>query len=84
MLASPTDFPHAGSRGFLAGTADPVTIIRRNADGTSLVRIDGTPLRPGSRDASGNKTVGGDELFGTEREAFEAALPKKAKRKGRK
>ena len=85
MLAESIAFPHAGSRGFLAETADPVTIIRRNADGSALVRLDPKPFHARNRDASGNRTVPGSDLFPTEREAFEASMAKTAtrKRKGR-
>lgn len=66
MLATATDFPHAGSRAFVRGTADPVTIIRRNADETVLVRMDPRPGQRASRDASGNRTLALDELAETE------------------
>lgn len=83
MLAQVTQFPHAGSKAFLAGTADPVTIMRRNADGTALVRIDPKPHAPRNRDASGNRTVAFDDLHETERAAFDAAMqaPKRRRRK---
>lgn len=85
MLAQPTQFPHAGSKAFLGGTADPVTIMRRNADGTALVRVDPRPHHPRNRDASGNRTVTLEDLHETERAAFEASTaPKRQRRKGAK
>ena len=81
MLAQPSEFPHAGSKAFIGGTADPVTIMRRNADGTALVRVDPRPHHPRNRDASGNRTVSMADLHETERAAFEAARkPKRRKR----
>ena len=82
MLAEPTEFPHPGSRGFLAKSADPVTIIRRNRDGTALVRIDAKPHHARNRDASGNRTVPANELFGSEEDAARAgtAAPKRKRR----
>lgn len=84
MLAEVTEFPHAGSKAFLGGTADPVTIMRRNADGTALVRVDPRPHHPRNRDASGNRTVEFDELHETERAAFEATMQAAKPRQGRK
>ena len=74
MLAQPSEFPHAGLKAFVGGTADPVTIMRRNADGTALVRVDPRPHHPRNRDASGNRTVPLGDLHETERAAFEAAV----------
>lgn len=82
MLQTPVPFPFAGSKGFIAGTCDPVTVIRRNDDGSCLVRIDPRPHRAANRDASGNRTLAAGELHETEKSAFEATLPK-ARRKGR-
>lgn len=84
MLAQVTDFPHAGSKAFLGGTADPVTIMRRNADGTALVRMDPRPHHPRNRDASGNRTVDLDQLHQTERAAFDAAMASSSGAVGRK
>lgn len=75
MLAVPTEFPQAGSAAFLKGSADPVTIIRRNADRTALVRHDARRGELRSRDASGNTTVPLADLFETEDEAAWATLP---------
>lgn len=84
MLAQPTQFPHAGSKAFLGGTADPVTIMRRNADGTALVRVDPRPHHPRNRDASGNRTVTLADLHETERAAFDAAMQAPKRRRARK
>ena len=69
MLQVPVPFPHAGSRAFVRGTADPVTIIRHNADGTALVRREARPLERRNRDASGNTTLARADLFETPEEA---------------
>ena len=74
--AIPVPFPHAGSTGFIAGTCQPCTVIRRNHDGSCLVRVDPSPQRAANRDASGNRTLEPGELCETEREAFEAGEPK--------
>ena len=83
MLATPTPFPFPGSKGFVLGSCDPVTIIRRNDDGTALVRHDPRPMEIRNRDASGNATLPLAEIFETEREAFDASLatPKKPRRR---
>lgn len=81
MLATSTDFPHAGSQGFCRGTADPVTIIRHNGDGTALVRRDPRAGQLRNRFASGNTTLPLSDLFATEAEAFNATLTKKPARK---
>ena len=83
MLAAPAPFPHAGSRAFVGATAEPVTIIRKNADGTALVRVDPRPTEGRNRDASGNTTVPVDQLYPSECEAAAADLkiPLKGKRK---
>lgn len=69
MLHVPSDFPFTGSRGYLRGTAEPVTILRHNADGTALVRREPRPLERATRDASGNTTVPRADLFETPEEA---------------
>ncbi|WP_375290379.1 hypothetical protein [Qipengyuania sp.] len=71
MLAVPTDFPHPGSRAFVKGTAEPVTIIRHNRDPdrTALVRRDPRARERASRDASGNRTELLANLCATEDEA---------------
>ena len=74
MLQTPVPFPFAGSKGFVAGSCDPCTVIRRNDDGTCLVRIDPRPHRAANRDASGNRTLAAGELHETEKSAFEATL----------
>ncbi|MBB3034024.1 hypothetical protein [Alteriqipengyuania lutimaris] len=88
MLATISEFPHAGSRGYCVGTADPVTIIRHNADGTALVRREPRAHELRNRDASGNTTIALDDLFATEGEAFDASVarkpkPRRTKRKSR-
>jgi len=65
MLAIATQFPHAGSAAFVRGSADPVTILRRNADGTVLVRREPRPFERRNRDASGNTTLSLDDLAET-------------------
>lgn len=81
MLAAfadcPVPFPQAGSRAFLKDSADPVTIIRRNADRSALVRRDPRPGEGRHRDASGNTTVPLADLFATADEAGHAGLPKR-------
>lgn len=76
MLRVPTEFPQAGSAAFLKGSADPVTILRRNADGTALVRVEPRPTEGRNRDASGNTTVALADLYATADEAAWAGLPK--------
>ncbi|MBX7496792.1 hypothetical protein K3172_13075 [Qipengyuania sp. 6B39] len=83
MLQQPADFPHNGSQAFLAGTADPVTIIRRNADGSALVRRDPKPHQRRNRDASGNTTVPFADLHETEAAAM-APATKRRRKKGAK
>lgn len=80
MLSTPAEFPHAGSRAFLATSADPVTIIRRNADGSALVRRDARPFSARNRDASGNTTVPLAELFADADEAARAGLKQRSGR----
>lgn len=85
MLQGPAPFPFAGSKGFVAGTCDPVTVIRRNDDGSCLVRVDARSHRAASRDASGNRTLAAGELCETEREAFELGqAATRGKRRSRK
>jgi hypothetical protein len=66
MLAIPTQFPAAGSLGFLAPKADPVRIMRRNADGTLLLSLDRTG-------ASGTVTAPADDVYETAHDAFAPA-----------
>jgi len=54
------------------GTAEPVTILRVNADGSRMVRRDGTRMNPAGRDASGNRMLPLSDLAATEAEAFDA------------
>lgn len=72
---TPVQFPHAGSQAFIKATAEPVTIIRINADGSAFVRHDPRPGQIPNRDASGNSEIRLGDLFGTEVEAAWAALP---------
>ncbi|GAA3794760.1 hypothetical protein GCM10022600_15220 [Qipengyuania pelagi] len=83
MLSHPADFPHVGSRAFVVGTAEPVTILRANADGSRMVRRDGTRLHPASRDASGNRTLPLSDLAPTEAEAFDTKPKPRRCAKGR-
>ena len=80
MLKCDAPFPFAGCKAFLAGSADPVTVLRRNDNGSALVRMDPRPREALSRDASGNRTVDAADLCKSEKDAFEAALPKKRKK----
>ena len=80
MLHVPTEFPHPGSRAFVRGTADPVTIIRQNADGTTFVRRDPRPLERANRDASGNTTLPRADLFATPEEAALQNTPRPSRR----
>lgn len=80
MLSAPAPFPHPGSRGFLARSADPVTILRRNADGSCLVRRDAGPFAKPNRDASGNTTVPAGEIFEHETDAARAGLAKRKRK----
>lgn len=65
MLAIPTEFPAVGSTGFLSPDAEPVRILRHNADGTVLLRRD----VPG---ATGNVTASAQDVFA---DALAAAAP---------
>lgn len=80
MLNVPVDFPFAGSRAFVRGTAQPVTIIRHNADGTALVRIDPRPLERRNRDSTGNTTLPRTDLFATPEEAALQNTPRVSRR----
>ncbi|WP_370179942.1 hypothetical protein [Alteriqipengyuania sp.] len=79
MLATASPFPFPGSKGFVLGTCDPVTIIRKNDDGTALVRRDPRPHEIRNRDASGNATMPMADIFETESEAFDASMKAKPK-----
>lgn len=87
MLAAFADhvvpFPNAGSAAFVKGSADPVTILRRNADGTVLVRRDPRRFERRNRDASGNATLALADLFETADAAALAALPAREHKKAR-
>lgn len=66
MLRNSATFPHAGSRAFLAPDADPVRILRHNADGTAFVTM--LPVAHDPRrhlDAAANRTVDAKDLFET-------------------
>lgn len=82
MLQTPVPFPFTGSKGFIAGTCDPCTVIRRNDDGSCLVRVDARPHHAANRDASGNRTLEPGQLCETEKQALEAGQTK-PKRKAR-
>lgn len=66
MLQAETKFPHVGSLGFLAKTAEPARIIRSNADGTLLVerrrRLPGGGTVP-LLGASANRTIAASSIF---------------------
>ena len=70
MLKTVTEFPHPGSQAFVRGTAERVTIVRRNADDTCLLRRDPNPGALRNRDASGNTTLPLADLFATEETAM--------------
>lgn len=70
MLAIATEFPQTGSAAFIKGSADPVTIIQRNADGTCVVRLDARPGQLAPRGSTGNRRVHASELCATEDEAM--------------
>lgn len=72
---TPIPFPQVGARAFLKTSAEPVTIIRRNQDGTALVRCDPRPGEGPHRDASGNREEPLADLFPTEAEAAQAGRP---------
>lgn len=79
MLRNSATFPHAGSRAFLAPDADPVRILRHNADGTVFVTM--LPVAHDPRrhlDAAANRTVDAKDLFET---AQLLPLPKAKRRK---
>lgn len=83
MLRNFSDFPHAGSRAFLAPHGDPVRIIRHNADGTTFVAM--LPVAHDPRrhlDAAGNRTVAFADLFETP-DLAAPRLPKRRKRKAK-
>ena len=82
MLPSPSPFPNVGSRGYLRPTGAPVTILRRNADGTVLVRRDPDPVSGTAatdrdlRGSSGNTTVPHTDVC----ESRDAAIERKKRR----
>ena len=63
MLRQPAPFPEVGSAAFLRGTGTPVTIIRRNANGTALVRYDPDRAIDRPAGASANATLPIPDLF---------------------
>ena len=77
MLATAIDFPVAGSRGFIRGSADPVTIVRHNRDGTVLLRRDARSNELRNRDATGNTTLPLTDIAKTEEEASAPLLRKR-------
>ena len=81
--AIPAPFPFPGSTGFVAGTCEPVTVLRRNDDGSYFVRVDAKPHRAPNRDASGNRTLEASQLCETERAAFEAGQLKPKRKAAR-
>ena len=66
MLQHEPEFPHAGAMAFRIGTAEPVRIQRRNADGSALVtrhrRLPGGGIAV-LTGASANSTLAMAELF---------------------
>lgn len=70
MLAIATEFPQAGSPAFIKGSADPVTIIQRNKDGTCTVRRDARPGQRAPRGSTGNTRIDLADLCATEDEAI--------------
>ncbi len=61
MLSVPADYPHPGCTAFLAGTAEAVRLIQRNADGSCLVQRTGPVSR--SEGASIERRVPFADLF---------------------
>lgn len=80
MLHQPAPFPFPGSTGYLRGTADPVTVLRLNADETAFVRRDPRPFERRNRDASGSTTVPRTDLFETPEEAALQNTPRVSRR----
>lgn len=70
MLAIATEFPQTGSAAFVKGSADPVTILQRNADDTCVVRLDARPGQLAPRGSTGNRRVDLADLCATEDEAL--------------
>jgi hypothetical protein len=76
-----TEFPLAGSTGFLRHTCEEARIIQRNANGTFLI---GVINRFQSRHlASGTRTVPAEDLFATVDEAIHGGKPPKLTRYSR-
>ena len=71
MLQVETPFPQAGSNGFLFGSAAPVRILQRNADGTCLVQRTGDIAR--GEGASRTLRVSNADIVATQAEAFPRA-----------
>ena len=77
MLQVETPFPQAGSNGFLFGSAEPVRIIQRNADGTCLVQRTGDLAR--GLGASRTLRVASADIVKTQAEAFPRAKHRRRK-----
>lgn len=87
MLATPAPFPHAGSDGFLRGTAQRVTVIQHNAAGTSTVKLHpprfmdaAKRLEWANRGASLTRQVETADIYETEQLAAFCGKPPKAHR----
>lgn len=81
MLNIPAPYPHPGCTAFLAGTAEEVRLIQRNADGTCLISI--ADRRFPSERASGNRTVPARDLHETPTGALGRPKRRAARRKGK-
>lgn len=87
MLAQPAPFPHAGSVAFTRGTAQKVTIIQRNLDGSCTVKLHPPRFMAAEqrlawahRGASLTTRVNQADLYETEREAAFCGRPPKRSR----
>lgn len=81
MLKFAAPFPHPGASAFLRGTAEPVRILRRNADGTVLVQRTGPLARYDG--ASVERTEAAAALFPTAAEAMGLARRRGGSRRRR-
>jgi len=80
------EFPNPGAQAYVRGSAEPVRIIQRNADGTLLLSRSRAAFRrkPGTTGrASGTFREKLENLHPTENDALDAAAtkPRRARRK---
>lgn len=85
MLSTPAPYPFPGSQAFLVRTAEPCRILQRRGDGRLLISL--THVSANAPDiatiASGNRTVGPDELAATQEEALGLDKPRRRRRSAR-